>query len=146
MTDHLCDTNVWLALSIDIHSHHTAARQWLDTVEDTDRILFSRATQQSFLRLITTTAVVGPYGFEPLSNADAWATFDGILGDARVLLAPEPEGLDPVWRQFAARPSASPALWMDAYLAAFAVAGGYRLVTADRGFRQFPWLDVVLLG
>jgi predicted nucleic acid-binding protein len=35
---------------------------------------------------------------------------------------------------------------MDAYLAAFALAGGYRLVTTDRGFRQFNGLDVVVLA
>jgi hypothetical protein len=35
---------------------------------------------------------------------------------------------------------------MDAYLAAFALAGGYRLVTIDAGFTQFAGLDLVLLG
>lgn len=35
---------------------------------------------------------------------------------------------------------------MDAYLAAFAMAGGYRMVTTDRAFRQFQGLDLVLLG
>jgi predicted nucleic acid-binding protein len=28
-------------------------------------------------------------------------------------------------------------LWIDAYLAAFAIAGGYRLLTLDRDFRQY---------
>jgi hypothetical protein len=31
---------------------------------------------------------------------------------------------------------------MDAYLAAFAVAGRMRLVTTDYGFRQFQGLDL----
>jgi predicted nucleic acid-binding protein len=35
---------------------------------------------------------------------------------------------------------------MDAYLAAFALAGGYRMVTTDTAFRQFSVLDLVLLG
>jgi predicted nucleic acid-binding protein len=34
---------------------------------------------------------------------------------------------------------------MDAYLAAFARAGGHRLVTTDRAFRQFSGVDLVLL-
>jgi len=50
------------------------------------------------------------------------------------------------WRQFAARDTASPKLWMDTYLAAFARAGGYRMVTTDTAFRQFSGLDLVLLG
>lgn len=36
---------------------------------------------------------------------------------------------------------ASPKVVMDAYLAAFAVAGGYRLVTLDRAFVQFKGLE-----
>jgi hypothetical protein len=35
---------------------------------------------------------------------------------------------------------------MDAYLAAFACAGGFQLVTTDSGFRQFRGLDLLLLG
>jgi predicted nucleic acid-binding protein len=35
---------------------------------------------------------------------------------------------------------------MDAYLAAFALAGGHQMVTNDTAFRQFSGLDLVLLG
>jgi predicted nucleic acid-binding protein len=35
---------------------------------------------------------------------------------------------------------------MVAYLAAFALAGGYRMVTTDAAFRQFSGLDLVILG
>ncbi len=41
--------------------------------------------------------------------------------------------------------TASPKLWMDAYMAAFARASGYRLVTTDAAFAQFDGLDLVLL-
>jgi predicted nucleic acid-binding protein len=34
---------------------------------------------------------------------------------------------------------------MDAYLAAFAFTGGYRLVSIDRAFKQFPGVDVRLI-
>ena len=44
------------------------------------------------------------------------------------------------------RDTASPKLWMDAYLAAFALTGGYRMVTTDTAFRQFQGLDVLVLG
>jgi hypothetical protein len=39
---------------------------------------------------------------------------------------------------------ASPKLWMDSYLAAFAVAGGYRMVTIDGAYGQFRGLDLHL--
>jgi hypothetical protein len=50
------------------------------------------------------------------------------------------------WTQHALRPTASPKLWMDAYLAAFARAAGYTLVTTDAAFRQFEGVDILLLG
>ena len=42
-------------------------------------------------------------------------------------------------------PVPTPKLVGDAYLAAFAIAGGRKMVTADGGFRQFRGLDVELL-
>lgn len=41
--------------------------------------------------------------------------------------------------------AASPKLWMDAYLAAFARSAGYTLVTTDAAFTQFADLDLRLL-
>jgi predicted nucleic acid-binding protein len=34
---------------------------------------------------------------------------------------------------------------MDAYLAAFALVGGYQLVTSDKAFKQFKELDLLVL-
>lgn len=34
---------------------------------------------------------------------------------------------------------------MDAYLAAFAIAGGYRLVTTDAAYRQFGGLSCLVV-
>jgi predicted nucleic acid-binding protein len=34
---------------------------------------------------------------------------------------------------------------MDAYLAAFAIAGGHQLITIDTAFRQFDGLDLLVL-
>jgi predicted nucleic acid-binding protein len=58
----------------------------------------------------------------------------------------EPPELEVLWQDFACRHTASPKLWMDAYLAAFAVAGGMALVTTDAAFRQFRGLDLLVLG
>lgn len=110
-------------------------------------MLFCRQTQLSFLRLLTNPAVLAPYGNPPLTNTAAWQAFEALLADDRVVLrTDEPVGFEPRWMAFAARETASPKLWMDAYLAAFAVTDRDRLVTTDGDFRQFDGLDLLLLG
>ena len=74
----LCDSNVWLALALSRHSHHTAARDWLETVEETASVVFCRATQQTFLRLLTNASVLGPFGNPPLTNRQAWSAYDVV--------------------------------------------------------------------
>jgi toxin-antitoxin system PIN domain toxin len=141
----LADSNVWLALALSKHVFHGAARSWL-AKQGPRKALFCRATQQSFLRLLTTHAVLAPYGIPPLNNKAAWAVYDGFLADERIAWVEEPRGLEAVWKKLAASPMASPKLWMDAYLAAFALTGGYRLVTTDKAFKQFKGLDLLVLS
>jgi uncharacterized protein len=143
----LCDSNVWLALALSKHVHHTAAREWLDTVEDPASIFFCRPTQQALLRLLTNASVLAPYGNPPLTNREAWSAYEAFLADDRIAFqANEPMGVEPLWRELALRGTASPKLWMDAYLAAFALAGRYSMVTTDAAFRQFRGLDLLILG
>jgi toxin-antitoxin system PIN domain toxin len=143
----LCDANVWLALALSGHVHHGVARRWLDEDHEPGTIAFCRATQQSLLRLLTNTTVLSPYGNPPLTNDQAWAAYEELLADDRIVMrAEEPAGLERLWRDLAARPTASPKLWMDAYLAAFARGAGWRMVTTDTAFRQFSGLDLLVLG
>jgi predicted nucleic acid-binding protein len=51
-----------------------------------------------------------------------------------------------LWHPLAASSKTSPKLWMDAYLAAFALAGGYQLVTTDKAFKQFKGLDLFVFS
>jgi predicted nucleic acid-binding protein len=96
---------------------------------------------------LTNAAVLRPYGNPPLTNQQAWLAYEELLGDDRIVIqAEEPAGLEQRWKRLAARDASSPKLWMDAYLAAFALSGGFRLVTTDAGFRQFAGLDLELLG
>lgn len=143
----LCDSNVWLALALSRHLHHAAASEWLETIEEPASVLFCRSTQQTFLRLLTNASVLSPYGNPPLTNQEAWSVFEAVLADDRISLqVDEPAGVEPLWKEFALRGMASPKLWMDAYLAAFAMAGRYRMVTTDVAFRQFRDLDLLVLG
>lgn len=144
-SSHLCDVNVWLALTISGHHKHEPTAAWLDAVREPDAVLFCRSTQQSLLRLLSTGAVLAPYGNPPLTNREAWSIYHALTADERITLAAEPPGLQAHWENYATRDTASPKLWADAYLAAFARAGGHRLVTTDHDYEQFPDLDLNLL-
>jgi predicted nucleic acid-binding protein len=86
------------------------------------------------------------YELSPVTNEVAWAAYDRLVADYRITYeSEEPMGLEALWRDYATRTTASPNLWMDSYLAAFARAGGYRFVTADGAFRQYSGLDLHLL-
>jgi len=142
----LADSNVWLALALSKHEFHRAVRAWLPQQSPREAVLLCRLTQQSLLRLLTTAAVLAPYGIPALSNKAAWSVYEGFLADARIAWTEEPGGLESSWKRLAARSQASPKLWMDAYLAAFAMTGGYQLVTTDKAFKQFKALDLLILS
>ena len=141
---HLVDSNIWFALHIPAHQFHKPSQEWLDTV-GRESALFCRFTQQAFLRLLTMKSPMELHNATPLGNKAAWAVYEGVREDHRTGWADEPRGLEPVWKRFSSDPRPSPNFWMDPYRAAFAVAGGYKLVTADKGFKQFKNLDLVLI-
>jgi uncharacterized protein len=140
----VCDSNVFLALATGRHPHHQAAVTWIAGLDVADQACFCRATQQSFLRLLTVREVMSD---GVLSNDEASATLRNLQADSRVrVLEEEPPGVEKQWLEFAAHRTAAPKLWMDAYLAAVAFLIGSPLVTFDRGFRRFDKLKVVVLG
>jgi predicted nucleic acid-binding protein len=79
----LADSNVWLALALSKHEFHSAARIWL-AERGPHEALFCRSTQQSFLRLLTTMAVLAPYRTPPLNNKAAWSVYDGLCTNERI--------------------------------------------------------------
>ena len=141
----LADSNIWLALAISKHEFHAAAQGWLAGRAPREA-LFCRATQQSFLRLLTTSAVLAPYGIPPLGNKAAWTIYEDFLADERIAWVEEPPGIERYWKKLAGGSMASPKLWMDAYLAAFALAGAYQLATTDKAFKQFKGLNLLILA
>ena len=135
-----------MALALDGHESHATAIQWFAAQTDRQSVLFCRATQLSMLRLLTTERIVAPYRVPPFCNTGAWKFMDECMADPRVAWAPEPPGLAPRWKALARRRTPSPKLWMDSYLAAFALAGGHRLVTADHAFTRFAGLSLLVLS
>ena len=122
------DINVWLALAWERHSQSEQARKWFNQSQD-EQFLFCRFTQLGLLRLLTTKAVMGK---DVKSMAGAWEIYDQWCADDRVAFLPEPEGIDTGMRAMSKGRHASPKLWADAYLAAFASIAGVKLVTFDR--------------
>jgi predicted nucleic acid-binding protein len=63
-----------------------------------------------------------------------------MLVSGRFAFALEPPGLDATWEKLCRPFGRSPKVVSDAYLAAFAIQGGYRLLTLDTAFGQFKGL------
>jgi uncharacterized protein len=133
----LFDTNVWLAVVFPTHPFHSQAQEALAASTSTRPAVMCRASQQSFLRLASTSAILKAYGAEAATNRDALMVMDRLLSLPQVVTRDEPEGAFELWRKMAAIATASPKVWMDAYLAAFAIAGGINFVTLDHDFKNF---------
>ena len=140
----LVDTNVWLAATFEGHPCHQRARQELWAATPADPWLWCRATQQSFLRLASTAAVFRSCGVERATNADARAALEQWLVLRQVAFVEEPPGVMAHWARLAAVDKVAPKLWMDAYLAAFAMAAGVLLVTLDQDFIHFEQQGLTL--
>ncbi len=137
----LPDVNVWLAFSVADHEHHQRARRyWYE--EAGDRLAFCRVTALGLLRLTTNATVMGG---QPLTVAQAWQAYDAFRRLPEVLLANEPEGCEALLKRWALGDRFTSRKWTDAYLAAFARASGFRLVSLDGDFTHFDGLEFLHL-
>lgn len=136
----LPDVNVWIALASDRHEHHDSARLWFDAA--VAPVCFCRVTQMSFLRLLTNPKVMGD---DSLTPAGAIAVYRQLANDERVLFAPEPPNIENTWISLMSARAASGGTWTDAYLAAFAMEAGFRLISFDKGMRHWPALAFEIL-
>ena len=125
------DANVWLALLWDRHVHSETARAWFDDASE-EQFFFCRFTQLTILRLLTTEKVMGK---DTSSMSGAWRLWDRVWADPRVSFLPEPEDLEMELRSRSRLATASPKVWADAYLLAFAAVAGLKLVTFDRALK-----------
>lgn len=126
------DVNVWFALLSADHVHRAPALTWWQSGAG-ERIGFARLTQMSVLRLATTAAAMNG---QPLTMAEAWQAYDRLFEDDRVLLYPEPRGVEVQFRQLSQSRVASPKVWADAYLVAFVAGYQGQLVTFDQALKD----------
>ncbi len=137
----MCDINVLLALVTERHVHHARCKAWWKNRDHASPLLICREVQIALLRLLSTEAVMRE---DVLTLPQAWSLYASLLkcgGFARVL---EPRGLDVEWERLCRPFKRSPKVVMDAYLAAFAIAGHHTLVTLDEAFTQFEGLPHVI--
>ena len=148
MPGSLFDTNVWIAAVFTTHAFHQEAEQALHETTASRPAIFCRSTHQSFLRLASTPALVKTYGADSMTNRDALVALNALLALPQVCERKEHEGVVALWHRLASRETASPKVWMDAYLAAFAISGALRLVTLDHDFKSYEkqGLDLLLLN
>jgi uncharacterized protein len=137
----LLDANVWLALSFSDHVHHDTARRWFDE-QANGSCAFCRVTQLALLRHLTNSRIMGNF---VLTQERAWATYDRLLGDPRVVFHAEPANLDPIFRDLSSTQFPSHYRWTDGYLAAFASAIKAQFATFDQNI-VFAGVDVRMLG
>lgn len=137
----LPDVNVWLALASHRHIHSKICSEWLDSLHS-GPVVFCRVSQMGLLRLLTNESVMRS---DVLSSKDAWHIYRTILADERISFAPEPFALEPEWKKRTAQDRPTPKVWTDAYLAAFAQAGGMRLVTLDKAMLSLAEEALVLI-
>ena len=144
----LFDSNVWIAAIFTTHPFHQGAQTALQDATTANPAIFCRSTQLSLLRLASTPALLKTYGAEGLTNRDALVALDDLLALEQVCEREEPPGTVALWHRLASRDTTSPKVWMDAYLAAFAIGGALRFVTLDHDFKIFvaQGLDLVRLN
>jgi toxin-antitoxin system PIN domain toxin len=138
----LLDVNVWLALAFESHEHHAAATDWFDKAAP-DSCSFCRLVQLGFLRLATNPKA---FGKAAVRLVQAWRMYDELLADPRVVWTEEPEALEVFWREYSRRRAFSPKVWNDAYLAAFARAAEFEVVSFDQAFKQYRSLKHTILA
>lgn len=142
MPTYLLDANFLLALTNESHVHSEIAVQWEREKSQAGSLAICRVVQMALARLQTNSLVLRDGANSP---KEFWAAWDRLLGDPRFCLVAEPASLELVWRSMSEGLPPAMKLDTDTYLAAFAVAGGYTMVTFDKGFKKYPTLQTEIL-
>jgi toxin-antitoxin system PIN domain toxin len=137
----LLDVNLWLALVDKRHVHHPLAQEYWSQ-NGAIQFAFCRITMLGFLRLTTSPKAVA----KPKTNAEAWAIYQELRALPNIQFLAEPAGLEIHLQSLTTQTAFPHRLWTDAYLAAFALAGGCRIASFDADFARFPGLNFLHLS
>jgi uncharacterized protein len=136
----LPDINVWLALADENHIHHERAQTYWRT-EAFTKIAFCRISMMGFLRLVTRPGVLS----SSLSIEEAWDIYHRYRSCDGIVFLPESDTAELTFELLTRSVNFTPRLWTDAYLAAFAIASGSRIVSFDGDFMKFEGLSFLHL-
>ncbi|HEV2492559.1 MAG TPA: TA system VapC family ribonuclease toxin [Terriglobia bacterium] len=137
----LPDINVWVALASDRHVHHAVATNWFAAIGEAGAA-FCRITQMGCLRLLTNSRVMAD---DVLNQRQAWAVYEQLARDERVVFALEPPDIEPVWKKLTQSAFRATGRWTDAYIAALALLHNFQVVSFDKEFRKIARLDSAIL-
>lgn len=137
----LLDVSDWLPLVAPDHVHAVPARHYWDH-QSSDEVAFCRVTALAFLRHLTIAHIM-QHGV--LTGREAWDTYLRWRSLPEVVFLADPDGTDDQLQRLSRAVALGPRLWTDAHLAAFALAGGHRLITFDGDFARFPGLSLLQL-
>jgi toxin-antitoxin system PIN domain toxin len=139
------DVNVWMAALLIDHIHHAVVQSWWES-DDSESICFTRITQISVLRLLTTSTVMNG---KPLTAKAAWRVYDKLFDDDRVAYVAEGAHAENYFRRYASESVPSPKVWADAWLLAVAASHNGTVLTLDSGLayrsQSYPEQHCILL-
>ena len=133
----LPDLNVWLALACPDHSHHHQAVHYWEQ-QAAEQVLFCTVTALGLVRLVGQPKLMGA---AVKRAAEASALLDVFCQQPGVSMASAEHAGWEVFHQLLRSGELPPRLCTDAYLAALAIANGWRLVSFDRDFERFEGLE-----
>ena len=84
-------------------------------------------------------------GGQPLAPAEAWEAYGRWRRVSGVVFAEEPDGCEVRLEHLVQSGVVTPRRWTDAYLAAFAQAAGWRMVSFDKDFSFSEGLSALVL-
>jgi toxin-antitoxin system PIN domain toxin len=137
----LPDLNVWLALACPDHSHHRQAADYWEQ-QAAEQVLFCTVTALGLVRLVCQPKLMGA---AVQTAAEASALLDAFCQQPGVSLASAEQAGWEVFHQLLRSGELPPRLCTEAYLAALAIANGWRLVSLDRDFERFEGLERLAL-
>ena len=146
----LPDINVWLALAVQEHPYHEAAKAyWVSTKVKHGGapqafLWFCRTTMLGLVRLLCQPKAVGAGALQP---DGAWQLYQQYRALPQIGLLSDPPSCDiDLACLLQTHSPLSPRLWTDAYLAAVAKSANLRLVSFDRDFERFALPQCLILS
>lgn len=137
------DVNLWVyAFRKDSPLHKKAREVLVKGMDDQEGFLFSPLVVSSFLRLVTNRKIFS----RPSPTGEAWEFIDVLENHGNAHFAEIDQITYGIFKHLTLVTGAEGNLIPDALMAALAIRRDCRFATADRGFYNYPGLQVELIA